>query len=330
VTIDSSIIDLTFRADPAQRLHAPAEWQATLSRRRFAILLFACFVIHALWVAILLFQMDPDADRNMQAPEIPVEVIVDPPKPEEEKQEPPAPPQPKPEPQKPQYYEKPAYDAPRPPNEEKRKAEAFETESKAPLEAKPSEAAAERPQDIKAPPLPPQAEPAESEMTASKLVEDKPEAEALDKALPAPEPAPENRTKAARTKPELSKEGKADLARQLAALTPAPHFSFAAPAKPAPISGGTGQGYLSVLYGLIMKQKRDPVSVHALRSSVTVEVLFYIDETGNLTHQAVGRTSGHRDLDESVIAAIRRAAPFPPPPHGAPHGFVAHIDFGPS
>jgi protein TonB len=51
-------------------------------------------------------------------------------------------------------------------------------------------------------------------------------------------------------------------------------------------------------------------------------VAFYIDEMGNLTHQAVHQPSGAPDLDAAALNAVRRAAPFPPPPRGLPHSML--------
>ncbi len=43
---------------------------------------------------------------------------------------------------------------------------------------------------------------------------------------------------------------------------------------------------------------------------------FNVDINGNLTGVAVRQSSGLADLDAAAIAAVRRAAPFPPPPRG--------------
>ena len=38
-------------------------------------------------------------------------------------------------------------------------------------------------------------------------------------------------------------------------------------------------------------------------------IAFYVDERGNLTHQAVYRASGRADLDQAAMIAVRRARP---------------------
>ena len=48
------------------------------------------------------------------------------------------------------------------------------------------------------------------------------------------------------------------------------------------------------------------------------------DENGNLTHQAVYRASGRADLDAAALSAVRKAAPFPPPPPGDPRAIWFH------
>jgi protein TonB len=55
-------------------------------------------------------------------------------------------------------------------------------------------------------------------------------------------------------------------------------------------------------------------------------VAFYVDENGNLTHQAIYRASGRADLDAAALNAVRRATPFPPPPPGDPHAIWFHFD----
>ena len=47
-------------------------------------------------------------------------------------------------------------------------------------------------------------------------------------------------------------------------------------------------------------------------------VVFTIAPGGALSALRIGRSSGHARLDAIALAQIRRAAPFPPPPPGAP------------
>ena len=116
---------------------------------------------------------------------------------------------------------------------------------------------------------------------------------------------------------------KVTVAQQLAALAPAPNYSFEAKAKAAPIGGGTEKAsYESLIYGLILRHRKIPAQSRASHLVHAGAIGIYIDELGNLTHQVIYRTSGDPPLDDANLAAVRRAAPFPPPPHGFPHSFT--------
>jgi protein TonB len=49
----------------------------------------------------------------------------------------------------------------------------------------------------------------------------------------------------------------------------------------------------------------------------TAIVAFGISPAGEVTYADVARSSGSPALDRAAIAAVRGAAPFPPPPAGA-------------
>lgn len=49
----------------------------------------------------------------------------------------------------------------------------------------------------------------------------------------------------------------------------------------------------------------------------TVQIMFGISPSGALASASILRSSGDASLDQSVLAAVRSAAPFPPPPAGA-------------
>ncbi|MGH6864487.1 MAG: energy transducer TonB, partial [Methylocella sp.] len=113
------------------------------------------------------------------------------------------------------------------------------------------------------------------------------------------------------------------VAQQLAALSPAPNYSLGAAAKAAPVSGGTEKAsYESLLFGLITRQFHLPPEARARHLINVGQIGLFVDELGNLTHQAVYRASGDPALDTAWLAAVRRAAPFPAPPRGLPHGFI--------
>jgi len=50
----------------------------------------------------------------------------------------------------------------------------------------------------------------------------------------------------------------------------------------------------------------------------TAVVSFGVSRSGGLSYVRLGRSSGSPALDQAALSAVRRAAPFPPPPAGAP------------
>ncbi len=333
MSIKPSISALFLAASAEDRLFASADpiWRA--ARRRFGPLLVAVLLFHATLIAILILGDRPDADANLRDTEIPVEVIVEPPPPpppppQEKKAEP----QQKPPPEKQKYEreEKPAFDAPRTPNNETVKRQNTDTQTRAPTQAKPAPANETKPTPDH--PKPAQnAAPAPAEQTqAPDKPDNTPDAEPLNKAAPVKAAEAKQRMKPARQKADLPDDQRAAVAQQLASLTPSPDYSIAAESKVAPVTGGTeDMRYLSVLYGLIMRQQHFPPSPHPRHTSAMVVVAFWIDDSGALVHQALYRTSGYPELDAEAMADVRRAAPFPEPPPGEPHGFIAQMGFPP-
>lgn len=329
MTHTSSTSDGVVVADPQDRFLAPIDPLLRNARRRFIVLVIFVCLMHA---ALLTFLFLRDhAKPQTPDKEIPVDVIVipPPPKPEPKKTQPqPKPPKPKKE--KP-HYEKPATDTAPPANKEKIEREEPDKATASPVHGKPEPEAQRKP-------VPTQMKPAQNaaaapaERTAAPPVpDDKPDAESLNKATPLKDTKPTQKENPAKTRaPEPSRD-RASLEREFAALSQSPHFSLASRAKPSPVSGGQchTNPYLCTLYGLIMRQQRYPESARARHLEGKVVVAFWIDERGDLVHQALYKTSGYPELDSAAVSAIEKAAPFPPPPPGQPHGFVAQMAFPP-
>ncbi|MBI1980098.1 MAG: TonB family protein [Methylocystis sp.] len=308
--------------------------RAAAVRPRFLAFLLLCLLAHILVILFLLWQ---DWRYAREAPpvveEIPVEVINEPPP--ALKQEEPPPPEPEkppeqqqkqqkpPPPPPPAEDEKPAFDAPEAESKTKSDVNAPElNELKTPKNAPEKENVTpkdEKPQGMK-----------EGEDEAGKAkapeetkeapVEDKSDAEIIEQAAPekTPQEKPEPNEKGAVKKGEAN-----SIADQLAALAPIPDYKLAAPPKPSPVGGGHAKTtYLTILYGLIMPHMHIPPRVRGSRVIARGAIVFYIDEMGNLTHQAVHQPSGAPDLDAAALAAVRRAAPFPAPPRGLPHSML--------
>jgi protein TonB len=185
-----------------------------------------------------------------------------------------------------------------------------------PPQQKPAQEKAASPSKDKPVPPSPSAEP-------QKLADDEPDAEALDKAQPEP-PAkhrPKHKSQASKSPPAQGRN--TTVAQELAAFAPAPSYSFGSSAKSAPISGGTEKAsYESLLMGLINRHLHVPPAALARHLIHVGQIGLFVDELGHLTHQALYRASGDPALDAAYLEAVRRAAPFPAPPRGLPHGFI--------
>jgi periplasmic protein TonB len=292
-------------------------------------------------LAVLLFE-DFSIDREpTRGEQIPVEIVAE--LPPEQKVEPLAKPllpppdlvvppvvKEKPPPEKNQLDDvEVAHDAPVSGNAVQTHKGELDKETKAPRVAPPPKIAATQPAVEK--PAQEKAASASNEKAANpsppaeppKLADDTPDAEALDKAQPEPPAKPQKKQAPQDSKSPPAQGKKTTVAQQLAALSPAPNYSIGAAAKSAPISGGTEKAsYESLLFGLITRRVHLPPSVHASHLIHVGQIGLFVDELGNLTHQAVYRASGDPVLDAAYFAAVRSAAPFPAPPRGLLHGFI--------
>lgn len=329
-TVRERSIGATLVAAAMERLFEPRQGGGVAPRPRFVAFLLLCLLLH---VAVLAFVLWQDWRATLLAPpqleEIPVEVITEPP-PEKQAEPPPEKPQDPPPQQQQQRQkppppateiEKPAFDAPAAESKAKSERDApADKEIKTPRVAPPTERLApkdEKPQGLKD--AQDDAQGAKAPAPELKL-DDNPDAEIIDKAEPVekPQEKPDPNEKSPARKGEAN-----SIADQVAALAPLPDFQLAAPPKPSPVGGGHAKTtYLTILYGLIMPHMHIPPRVRASPIAGKGVVAFYIDEMGNLTHQAVYRSSGAADLDSAALAAVRRAAPFPPPPRGLPHAML--------
>lgn len=319
-----------------ERLFEPRAGSA-LPRPRFLAYVLLGLVMHLTLLGFLLWQDQRSAPPPIEE-EIPIEVITEPPPPPppppEEKKEEPPPPEPPPEKQEqqkppppppppPPEEEKPAFDAPKAESKAKSEVNAPEEADEAKTKLKQPEKFApkdDKPQGLKDG----EEEDAESdkkpEPAPQKLEEDKPDAEIIERAEKSPTPV--DKPEAKDSKP-TKKGDSMTIADMVAAMAPLPNYKLAAPPKPSPVGGGQAKTtYLSILYGLIMPHMRIPPRVREAQVPSRGVVAFYIDEMGNLTHQAIYKTSGFPDLDAAALAAVRAAAPYPPPPRGLPHAML--------
>jgi protein TonB len=313
------------------RLFAPLQGRTGAARARFSALLVFCFAAHLALLGFFLREDALDAGSvARQVEEIPVEVVMEPPPPEKTEEAPP----PKEEEQKPPALKKqemtldvkPAIDAPKEASKEKAESDAPDKETRAQRVAPAPKEAAAKPEPAAAPKdARDDAARLEPDDALRRAPEEKPDAEIVERAEPAP-PAPEKQArKGAKPAP---KQGEAkSIAEQVAAMEPLPELKVGGGGKPSPVGGGNAKTtYLTILYGLIMQKIRPPQGLPPRRVA-NVAIRFYLDEMGNLTHQAIERESGSREIDLVALNAVRRAAPFPPPPPGHPRLLI--FNYGP-
>lgn len=73
--------------------------------------------------------------------------------------------------------------------------------------------------------------------------------------------------------------------------------------------------------------RNKPSSDVAAAAQGVVLVTFRIASSGAAEAVSVARSSGHAVLDQAAVGAVRRASPFPPPPHSAPRSFTVPMRF---
>jgi TonB family protein len=274
---------------PSERLIERPPPETKAAARRFALIVFFCFLAHA--ISIFLFGRFGMESPTPAPEEIAIEIVAEPPPSEE-----PAPaPSNKEQPaQQAALDEKEATEAPRASNEKAEK----EVRVEAPPSAKPK-------------PEPQTAEPARnSEKTiVAKSAEEsaqQPEDDHVDgeplKPADKPRPEPAEQTKAEKAAPEPVK--------------PRPEDVLAAALKYSPVGGGNAETtYLSTVYGLVVPHM-NLRKVAAGRRHHQGELVFAIDFGGALVGAKVTKSSGLADLDAAALAAVRATAPFPLPPTG--------------
>jgi TonB family protein len=300
--------DANFKANPAERL-APPRTPAPGARAGCYLAPFSVGVVYAILLSLLFFENWLDPPVAPQATITPIEIVTEPP-PQEAAENP--------SPDSPSEFEKPATDAPRTANSDKSEVKPLDDPAKAaPPPTKPSET--DRKEGQAAGP-PQQGEP---------QPEDKSPAPAPDKPAEVTRPTAElDRDKAeqqqARADAETQTEKPGDSAlNSFTMVEPTPEFDFGSLFRQSPVGGGSADPtYLSTLYGLIVPHLHPPVSARGNWPKLEGMLIFSIDRKGNLAQRRIARRSGSPDLDAAALQAVFEAAPFPPPPKGAPLHFT--------
>jgi TonB family protein len=302
--------DARFVANAAERWLFPREPSSRPEPGRF-LALAGAVLVYALLSGLLLLESRFEPATPAAPTEIPVEIVAEPP--------PPPAPSPAPEIAEPPLDEKPAYDAPRPANDEKVERETPDTVSRAPpappTEKPPGEAAESE-----------KAAPSEAKAEATAPAEETPAEPAEDKTVPEPSPTGDVKLQAppppqTRPAPEAPPQKPAlSIGAPIPTFQPVPEVSFAGAAQAAPIAGGTAKArYLTIVYGMIMARvHRSPGPRPKSKGEGTVS--FVVDGRGYLTERWTTRPSGSPELDAQIFEAVGQASPFPPPPNGRPAG----------
>jgi protein TonB len=302
-------------AEPAERLERTRA-PSSLSGVNRWIALGAALVLHLTILAPLWLDFEWRPSAAPPSEEIPVEIIVEQPKP------PPPPQPPEAAPPKPPIDLEPAHDAPR--------GEASDV--KTPRYGAEAAKSAEK----QAPPDQPQAGDKAASSDAAKPAEPTSDHQAAakddggplmasDEASAAAEPpatiaAPDSRSKVAtmigQPLPTWSK------GKEFSTFEPVPDAQFAGDAA-SPVGGGTANTtYTSVIDGMLKKHLRMTDAVRAEYERVVGEITFGVDPHGNLLQPSVTRPSGSNSVDAAALEAVREAAPFPPSPFGVPIGLT--------
>jgi protein TonB len=307
----------TLSVEPAERLDRPRSSSLTGVNRWVA--LGAALLLHVAILTPIWLQFDWTPRPAPPSEEIPVEIIVEQPKP------PPAPqqqPQPSSEPAlpKPPVDLEPAHDAPRAATEDKTPHDGLEPHKNAETKAPPAE-----PQTGDKAASSDAAKPAEptSDHQAEAKDDNGPQ-KVSDDPLALAEPpsmaavAPEAQVKVAtmigQPLPTWSK------GKQFSTFDPLPDVQFG-DAAASPVGGGQAQTtYLTIVYGLIMKHLRMTDSVRAEAEQVVGAISFAVDGHGDILQRSVIKPSGVNALDAAALEAVREAAPYPTPPMGMPVG----------
>ena len=112
-----------------------------------------------------------------------------------------------------------------------------------------------------------------------------------------------------------------------ASLPPAPALAGVSATAPSPISAAAIGAYRGQVIGHLSAYKHYPDSARARGAEGHPSVAFVLDASGRVVSVTLTHASGQPDIDAEVVAMVRRASPFPPPPAGAGRLFSATIGF---
>jgi protein TonB len=147
-----------------------------------------------------------------------------------------------------------------------------------------------------------------------------------------PEPKPEIRKQ---TPPKLVKDAAAaPERRRVAAPTRDTRAREAKASTPSSQADNVGVGrssndtnYRGLVAAHLARYKQYPADARSRGEGGTATVTFTIGGGGGVTAARLVRGSGLASIDAEVLAMVRRASPFPPPPGGRPQSFTVPVSF---
>lgn len=190
-------------------------------------------------------------------------------------------------------------------------------ESVAQLEQKQEERPKEKPPE---PVTEPDPEPVEEEIKEKPVPVEKAEV-----TLPVAQPKkqkPEERPKP--RKQQVSRESKAAIQAQVQVQQ---SNRTAAAQTASGVSSQSPANWQSLLMAHLERRKRYPSGAQSRGERGVAYVRFTIDERGNVLSASLARSSGFAELDQEVVALVRRASPVPAPPPGANRSITAPVRF---
>lgn len=105
----------------------------------------------------------------------------------------------------------------------------------------------------------------------------------------------------------------------ITAATGAPAGTVAATPQPAPAAPpGALRAWQGQIVAKLERLKQYPESAREAGEQGVAYVRFRLDRSGNVLAVSLSKSSGYDDLDDEVLALVKRASPLPAPPAGVP------------
>ncbi|MCQ4160513.1 energy transducer TonB [Roseomonas sp. GC11] len=158
-------------------------------------------------------------------------------------------------------------------------------------------------------------------------------------AKPRPPPRQEAARRSPRSQPEPQPRARPPMPDQADPPQPGAQAAVAAQAQVQQASRDAGRqsasgvsaagvvSWQARLIAHLERHKRYPAGARARREQGMAYLSFTIDEEGRVLSASLQRSSGFVELDEEVLAMIRRAARVPPPPAGLPLTITTPVIF---